>query len=110
MGGLESHDLSKYKLITRYVSLFEITGIVPNAHKINDGRPASVTIKDATFHPKPITGTAPHHQIAKDYRLTSDYGSSPANYRHLHDFIIKDIYRYRQFTDKFDLFTAGYRR
>ena len=35
--------------------------------------------RDATLAPKPITGIAPHHRIANDYRqLPADYGSLTA--------------------------------
>ena len=45
-----------------------------------------LVIRDATFFSKPITGTAPHHQIANNYRpLPADCGSLPANYQHLYD-------------------------
>ena len=39
------------------------------------------------FSSKPITGTATHHRIVNNYRqLPADYGSLPANYRHLYGF------------------------
>ena len=44
-------------------------------------------IRDATFSVNPITGTAPHHRVANNYRrLPADYDSLPTNYRHLFGF------------------------
>ena len=50
----------------------------------------SVQTRDATFLQKPITGTAPHHQLTNNYRqISADYDLLPANYRHLYGFHCK---------------------
>ena len=63
------------------------------------------------FHPKPITGTAPHCRIANNYRqLPADYDLLLQSTGIYMAFTIKDVYRYRRCTDKAGLFTAYKRR
>ena len=63
-------------------------------------------IRDATFSPKPITGTALQRHIPNNYRLTT------AHYRQITGtymaFNIKDVYRYRRFADKVGIFATDY--
>ena len=67
--------------------------------------------RDATFSPIPITGSAPHHQIANNYRR---YRLTKSHYRQIAGinmaFNIQDGYYYRRVTDKAGLFTTDNRR
>ena len=56
---------------------------------------------------------APHHTTGLQI-ITANYRLATAHYQQITGiymvFTIKDVYRYRQFTDKAGLFTADYRR
>ena len=57
--GMKSRDLSKGILISSCVSLFEITGTVPNTHEASDDRTASVASNQRISipHGNPFPGT-----------------------------------------------------
>ena len=60
----------------------------------------------------PLPG--PHHTTTGLQIIIDNYRLTTAHYRQITGiymvFTIKDVYRYRQFTDKAGLFTADYRR
>ena len=69
--------------------------------------------RDATLPPQKKTLPAPHRTTGSQI-ITGSYQMTTAHYRQITSiymaFTIKDVYRYQQFIDKTDLFTAAYRR
>ena len=58
--GMESRDLSRFILISKYVSLLEVDGTAHDTHKISDDRPASVACTQRPLIPHgnpPFLGT-----------------------------------------------------